>query len=73
MTRESDICLEGGNVHAHEGCGLDVNAAGVLVTVRRCVWCGRQQEKPYGAGGRRSWRAHKPAPREDAPSEEDLA
>lgn len=53
--RESDPCINGGQTHAWESLGLDV-AGGVLVSVRRCVWCTHEQDKPYGAGGKRSWR-----------------
>ncbi len=53
------LCYEGGNVHTWEPKGLDVNADGVLVNVRECLRCDRSEEKPYGAGGGRSWRRYK--------------
>jgi hypothetical protein len=48
--------MNGGNTHAWESRGIDVNAANDLVNVRRCVWCNREQEKSYGAGSKRGWR-----------------
>lgn len=65
MAAEREPCINGGRTHAWESRGLDVNADGVLVNVRRCVWCGTVQEKPYGAGGRRPWRASKITPQPD--------
>lgn len=74
MSRQT--CLEGGTTHAWESLGLDVNGRDELVNVRRCVWCQREQERPYGAIRShverqpwetsvtrpiRSWRAHHPA------------
>lgn len=54
--RESDPCINGGDTHAWESLGLDTGTDGVLVSVRRCAWCRAEQDKPYGAGSRRSWR-----------------
>ena len=48
-------CDEGGDAHTWEARGLDINDEGVLVNVRECVRCDAAQEKPYGAGSRRSW------------------
>lgn len=41
-------------VHAWESTGLD-SIDGRLCSTRRCVWCGTQQHKTYGAR-RGSWR-----------------
>ncbi len=57
--RESVRCTDGGGTHAWESRGLDTTPGGVLVNVRRCVWCGSWREKPYGAGGRQAWARHK--------------
>lgn len=54
--KPQQTCLEeGGPTHAYQSTGLDTRGDGVLVNTRRCVWCGQQQTKPYGAGGRRGW------------------
>ena len=53
----NDRCTEGGAVHAWQSRGLDVVAHGQRETtcsIRRCVWCGVEQKKPYGAR-RGSW------------------
>jgi hypothetical protein len=60
-------CINGGTAHAPEPLGLDVNDRDELVTVRRCVWCKAEQEKPYGG---RSWRRWQPA-RQDASARPD--
>jgi hypothetical protein len=65
-TTEASTCLEGGNTHCHESTGLDTSTAGQLVNTRRCVWCGRGQEKPYGAGSRQAWRDARPTTRKDS-------
>lgn len=53
--REQQTCLEGGRIHAHKSTGLDTRD-GQLVNTRRCVWCEREQVKPYGSGSRKAWR-----------------
>jgi len=58
MTRLVVTCLEveepeGRRSHAWANTGLDV-IGDVLCSTRRCVWCKRQQHKPYG--GRGAWR-----------------
>ena len=58
MGRDREPCInDGGNTHAWQTTGLDVNRDNVLCSTRRCVWCGERQEKPYGAGSCRAWRA----------------
>lgn len=45
----------GRRAHAWQSTGLDV-VSDVLCNTRRCTWCGAEQYKPYGAGGRKSWK-----------------
>jgi hypothetical protein len=52
----AQTCLDGGPAHAWKSLGLDTGSDGMLVNVRRCVWCKREQTKPYGSGSRRAWR-----------------
>ena len=41
--------------HTWKGTGLDT-VDDTLMTTRRCLRCGVEQVKPYGAGSRRAWR-----------------
>lgn len=41
-------CIDGGQTHAWHADGLDTRQD-KLVNVRTCVWCGKEQTKPYGA------------------------
>jgi len=54
--KPNTLCSEGGDIHTWKATGLDIDAEGVLVTTRHCLRCDAQQDKPYGAGGKRSWR-----------------
>jgi Zn ribbon nucleic-acid-binding protein len=44
MTVDTLTCLDNGPKHAWEGKGLDI-WRGKLVSVRACVWCGKEKHQ----------------------------
>lgn len=72
------LCLDDPTgTHAWTSTGLDtidvarlsprpaLHVGDVLCTTRKCVWCHKEEAKPYGDGGNKPWRTVKQPTQED--------